>query len=434
MQQFILTYRKLFGLSNFIGLAERDRFELSGQHLERWLNNPSEGNEILPRNTASDLDTEDVDEDETLEAADKKIPDDHPLLFKDLNIIDEIPSDGSSSWRKTPENTKSLVTITQLTPEIFRKKTINVLVAGLGFEERTMESLVRILGAAKPQRGMFIEYPTKGKKDDILRICKENSFNYDCIDYSKILTEGIESPKGTMLVDVTGLAKPAIFYAIRSALKTNRRVIICHTRAKDYYPQNEAIEEVLRAEREKNHYVLIEKLKEILTGEKGPYRIMPLIKSDADESRRRTLFAFSSPKYERLLTLLDKREYDRIEIAVSERQNPRSKLAQIVGHISESNYGAKITPDNPDDLEKILELILRTYRYWYTNRGFNFECGLTGSKIEAIACSIASTLCKFSQCWYVCPDELDPNKFSTGVGDSTYYELVLQDTENIPPT
>lgn len=439
IQQFILTYRKLFGLSNYIGLSERDRFELSGEQLERWLNNPSEGSKILPRNII-DLDDEDVDEDETkelqnpLESVNKTITNDQPLLFKDLKVLNEFPSDGSSSWRKASENITLPIAVTQLAPERLKEKTIDVVVAGLGFEDRTLESLVRILGLSAPHKGLFIEYPTKGKKKDILGIYDRKSLDYECIDYSEVLSNCAIPFEGEVLVDVTGLAKPAIFYAIRSVLRAKGKVIICHTRAKDYYPKNDAIEEVLEAEREKNHYVLIEKLKEILTGEKGPYDIIPLLKSDADDSRRRTLFAFSSPKHERLLTLLDKREYDCIEIAVSERQNPRSKLAQIVGQISESNYGAKVTLDNPDDLEKILGLIHRTYRYWYTNRGFNFECGLTGSKIEAIACSIASTLCKFSQCWYVCPKELDEKRFSSGVGSSEYYELILHDspTVNMP--
>ena len=47
-QQFKLTYRKIYGLVNFIGLAERDRFELSGADLEEWLSEPSK--EILLRN------------------------------------------------------------------------------------------------------------------------------------------------------------------------------------------------------------------------------------------------------------------------------------------------------------------------------------------------------------------------------------------------
>ena len=53
-QQFKLTYRKIYGLVNFIGLAERDRFELSGQDLEEWLAEPSKGKEILLRNLGGD--------------------------------------------------------------------------------------------------------------------------------------------------------------------------------------------------------------------------------------------------------------------------------------------------------------------------------------------------------------------------------------------
>ena len=49
-QQFKLTYRKIYGLVSFIGLAERDRFELSGSDLEGWLAEPSKGKEILLRN------------------------------------------------------------------------------------------------------------------------------------------------------------------------------------------------------------------------------------------------------------------------------------------------------------------------------------------------------------------------------------------------
>ena len=50
IQQFKLTYRRLYGLSNLMGLAQRDRFELSGKDLEDWLNTPAKGKEILMRN------------------------------------------------------------------------------------------------------------------------------------------------------------------------------------------------------------------------------------------------------------------------------------------------------------------------------------------------------------------------------------------------
>ena len=56
--QFILTYRKLYGLSSFIGLSNRDRFELSGQDLIAWLKDPANGADILGRNLGLREETE----------------------------------------------------------------------------------------------------------------------------------------------------------------------------------------------------------------------------------------------------------------------------------------------------------------------------------------------------------------------------------------
>ena len=46
--QFKLIFRKLYGISNYIGLSDRDRFELSGKQLEEWLENPQK--DILTKN------------------------------------------------------------------------------------------------------------------------------------------------------------------------------------------------------------------------------------------------------------------------------------------------------------------------------------------------------------------------------------------------
>lgn len=55
VQQFILKYRKLFGLASHIGLSDRDRFELSGEDLREWLEEPKRGREILMRNLGGPL-------------------------------------------------------------------------------------------------------------------------------------------------------------------------------------------------------------------------------------------------------------------------------------------------------------------------------------------------------------------------------------------
>src|SRR5690606_14960935 len=54
-QQFKLIYRKLYGITNHIGLSNADRFELSGKELENWLNNPKKGKGILIRNLKTEI-------------------------------------------------------------------------------------------------------------------------------------------------------------------------------------------------------------------------------------------------------------------------------------------------------------------------------------------------------------------------------------------
>ena len=54
IQQFILSYRKIYGVAAFIGLADRDRFELSGADLSEWLEKPDLAKEILLKNQIKD--------------------------------------------------------------------------------------------------------------------------------------------------------------------------------------------------------------------------------------------------------------------------------------------------------------------------------------------------------------------------------------------
>ncbi len=429
IQQFVLTYRKLFGLSSFIGLGERDRFELSGDQLQNWLKNPDKGKEILLANLGKpqiDEDEEEIEEvsedimEPISESKGKQL-----ILFETDQVVGELSTEREDVEEENVYSNNLRASVKELDKDELKQKEIDTVVIGLGFEERTAESAKRILHLVKPGKVRLIKYKTAGKEAEIVKSIRKASIKHDFTEYSTLISEGFENLEGNVLVDITGLAKPAIFHSIRSALKINKKVLICHTHATQYYPLNEKIAEILEPEEQREQYILMEELKKILTGEKGPYEIVPLLKSDADESRRRVLFAFSSPKHGRLLALLDKREYDQIEIAVSNRDNPRSKLAQIIAKIAESSFNAKVDRIDPDDLAGILELLIRRYRLWYINRGFNFECGLTDSKIEAVCCAIASSMYKFSQCWYVRPKEFDPARFSVGVGRSEYFEVLI---------
>jgi hypothetical protein len=81
---------------------------------------------------------------------------------------------------------------------------------------------------------------------------------------------------------------------------------------------------VLDAERSEDPYLLLGRLADVLMGEKGPYELRRLLPEASDESRKRVLLGFVSPKHERLFTLLEKRDYDYIEVIRQRQLEPGS--------------------------------------------------------------------------------------------------------------
>ncbi|MCI0538527.1 MAG: hypothetical protein L0Z50_25245 [Verrucomicrobiales bacterium] len=444
-QQFKLTYRKIYGLVNFIGLAERDRFELSGSDLEEWLAEPSKGKEILLRNLGGDdLEDEPDGEVETpatevkpttvhvkahgnvkrkraaeqisLFESDRKVP--SPTL-EEPSPTD--PADAAFLEGKRP-------IIEHLVDEPFSDMPMNWVIVGLGFEERTLESVRRLCSAARPCNAITVEYREPGRGAEIKSTLAESVGKLSALEYNSIFDQGLPDVDGNVVVDITGLAKPVIFHAVRNELRRKRRVWICHTEAQCYYPLDADLERVLKAEVERDRHVLLEELRGVLTGEEGPYASDKLLPSDSDDTRQRVLCAFSSPKHERLLSLLDYRDYDRIEIIAPKSDSPRSKVAQIAAEVAARNdANSNVTKIDSNDFDGVLAFITDRYKWWYIDRGLNFEFGLTGSKLQAVACAAASAAFKVSQCWYLRPQRFDPERFTKGVGETHFYEISLQE-------
>ncbi|HEX8495327.1 MAG TPA: hypothetical protein VF658_21120 [Pyrinomonadaceae bacterium] len=436
IQQFALTFRKLFGLGNYIGLAELDRFELSGDQLIEWLEWPARGAEILMRNlkvetpgSEEECDSEFIEE-VAAEEPQKKV--EQPKLFESEVIGDVFQSarfdrqieDADYIRGKTPQ-------VRILDREELKNLNIDTVVLGLGFEDRTLESAKRLLSFIKPASALLVNYDESGYGDEIKELVSRSTQNAQIVPYNDIGKEGLEV-QGNVFVDITGLAKPAMFQSVRSALKQADKVWICDTRAQIYYPRDEDIQKVIEAERNLDHYSLLIELRKILTGEKGRYDCEKQLVSDADESRRRILCAFSSAKHERLLTLLDERDFDRIEILAPNGESPRSQLARIAADVAVNNYAnTNLTPINSHDLPGVLDFLAKHYQTWYVNGGFNFELALTGSKLQAVACAAMSVAVKVAQCWYVRPLQFDVNRFTIGVGESAYFEVSLPDEKLI---
>ncbi|WP_345328535.1 hypothetical protein, partial [Novipirellula rosea] len=393
IKQFKLTFRKIFGLSSFIGLGERDRFELSGDAVVEWLRNPARGKEILLRNLGkenTDADGDFEDDSDLIEDDVKSVDKAEANELSQLGLFDFSTSKPEVSTKvdDSPEEKFALEKsprCVRIQLRDLRSCDINTLVLGLGFEERTVASVDRILSAITPKTAVLVEYTEEGKSQDIRRLLERHQVQTTVVPYDEISRETFISDCGNTLVDVTGLAKPALFHSVRNALATNNNAFICHTSAKSYYPLDEDIQAILQASEEKDYWVLLERMSRVLTGDKGQYSTVSLLVSDADESRRRMLCAFASPRHERLLTLLDRRQYDRVQLVAQNRETPRGELARLSADFASKNYPATSVEElETNNLSGVMQFLTQTYHRWYVDNGFNFELGLTGSKLQAV--------------------------------------------------
>jgi len=457
IQQFVLRYRKLFGMSSYIGLADRDRFELSGDDLAEWLEHPELGAEILTRNLTGPAeyvpgdDDEDDEEDEENEEADDDganprrprpgeaphpaSPATEPVMEQgalDLRVV--IPfADGHSVPPAEPDDESEERArqfardrgprVRLLRGDEMDSLVVDHLVLGLGFEERTEESARRLLSRFKVSTATAVAYPELGRATAMRRLLAKAGIRTDEVTYAAAARWQAPDLGSSILVDVTGLAKPVLFAAVSSALRTYNRVLVAHTTATEHYPLDADIEEVFRAEEENDVYTLLSLLDGLWSGEAAPYSFVRLLPPRVDDTRTRVLFASASPKHQRLLSLLDERDADILELLHPPETTQRGRLAAFAARLAVRERIGRLEAVESDDIESALRVLGERYHLWFVERNAEFEVALTGSKMHAVAAAAASVTYLLSQCWYVSPAKFDPERFTAGVGDTKIFEI-----------
>jgi len=427
--QFKLAYRKLYGIANLIGLSDRDRFELSGNQLEEWLTNPTK--EILIKNLRGDTDS-DIDFDDIVQ------DDDNPMIVKDTyNSQSQIElftnlNDSTNSIEESVSDISypSSIKIEALAIENTIQYQTDMLISALGFEDRSFESIKSILTTWKTNKILFIKYPEDGKTNDILSWVKSQGYDniVRIVEYNQ-LTPIINSIKDSSncLLDITGLSKPLIFQLADEILAHRKKMFVAYTEAKEYYPKEETIKERFEATQNIPKYQQFNNIMDkLMVGEKtDKYKICPLIqKTDCNNMRPTVLFGFVVAKNQRILAMLEQKEYTWTELFVSSRDSYRSKLAQMAADIAMSNYSnIKKQLINQNDPISIINQLFDRYNDFYAYKGLNIELALTGTKWQTLACAALSSVEKISQCWYVEPSEFDKEHFSEGAKDTVYYCL-----------
>jgi hypothetical protein len=420
-QQFQLSYRKIFGLVNFIGLSERDRFELSGEGLQEWLTKPADGKAILLRNLEKpgSWNEEPVEDEHGDEAAPREFDRAPPLqlAFPDERAVDS----------GTPQSPDPIPL-----PSIFRSDgpgpAVGTLVVGLGFEDRAPVSLERILSVAPPERILAVRYPNPGHAERMRALAAAARVPLEEIDYRTLGNDHPSTFERGVMIDVTGLAKPALFRLVRSAVERQPAISIAYTQAELYSPGERELAAVLDAHASYNRHETLAALKTVLTGEQGPYTPQSLLTTEADGTRTRGLFAFASAKHERILHLMEAREYDAVELMVDRADTARAKVGEMAARVAlEECRSGEIVSADVCNLEEVLAVLARRYRDWYIDNGLNFELGLTGNKIEATAAAILTAVLPVNEVWYVGPTAFDEARFTKGVGSSAYFRVERRD-------
>ena len=448
MQQFKLTYRKIYGLVNFIGLGERDRFELSGADLEEWLCGEGDGMAVLLRNLESG--GSDAGPEASLEGDDggskvsgedgvatrrvpRKARDSEqtslPIGFGKL-LSDEMAADSSEGYEAIPSMGFGAVlpTIRGIPVSDVSDSGITSVVVGLGFEECSLRSVERWTEALSPREAFAIRYSEPGRSAEIEELLRHHIGKRLVVDdYLNVRVRGAKDVGlGPTMIDITGLSKPLIFDFVRNELRRSGRVLVCHTAAAAYYPLDDDLRGVMSAETETDRHALLDAVRDVLTGEEGPYTSERMLRGDSDSTRRRMLVAFSSAKHERLLSFLDDRDYDRIEIVTSNEEGAKEDVARVAAEVAAQTCSeSQVVQMGLDDVDRLLAFLLERYQESYLRDGLNLEIALTGSKLQAMVCSALSAAVKISQCWYIGPRAFDPERFSKGVGETRYFDISL---------
>ncbi|WP_440710677.1 ORC-CDC6 family AAA ATPase [Herbiconiux sp. YIM B11900] len=412
--QYTLTFRKLLGLASAIGLSQRDRFELSGQNLIDWLDDPQNSSETLKRNLAS---TADLDPSFPVDIQVLSSPPSIPTLFDgfDARELQELTQSGPS--RPTLSEPLPFPSIQELALDQLASLRPHTLVTAAGFEERAFVSTKRLLNEFRPELAVSVTYPLIGYGAQIRDLLNTSEGEVRTVASDQSLTIDTPGVGGIGVVDTTGLSKKFIYHAIRGLLNRDGRVLAVYTEAERYYPLNEEVAMRLGSAAEDDDYARLEACHDILTGETRPYHFIPMHSGDVDDGRRRALLASSSAKHERLFSLLEERDYDHVEILVPSGDSARDDLARLAARVAAQDAHSCNTRQIPSSSpEHALTAIRETYEEYYALSNFNFEVGLTGSKMQAIAIAAASTSLKFSQAWYVQPDHFDTGRFTNGVG------------------
>lgn len=417
MQQFKLVFRKIYGLADFIPLADRDRFELTGKDLSAWLSDPRKGSDLLNRNLGTEIDEEyEADEGETT-ILEPSIPEVEQPEF-DLPVP-------PIQLQATKESHNLVVpTVRELSPKEVDELEVDEMLLGLGFEESSEKSAKNCFDRLRPKSAKLVEYSIPGRTEAIRNTALQHLRHVETREANAQSFFEKDASSISRLVDISGLAKPIIYRSIKQALKLEGFVYLAFTEPELTSPREEDLTNILKAQEQQES--VVDSLRQIVGSEFPPYHLMEVDGMNSDVTRSRALLAFSSSSHERLVHLVSESSFNHADLITSTSNGAHARIAAMVAKAAareaESSEIIEINLMEPQD---VLNTIKQSYIQKYLDSGMNFEIGLTGGKLDTVACATFCWRYPANKVWYVRPDKFDPEKFSHGAKETRYYKISI---------
>jgi hypothetical protein len=430
---FVLAFRKMLGVNSWIGLSDRDRFELTGEAMHEWLNEPSSSKEVLIRNQDTKHVVEEASEQCEVAAASSAEQTSklggakrQQMRFEEAAPLQQTIF-GVAAANAVGEQLPHAALPTLLVESVDRLPgAFAAVCTAFGFEERALISAERVAESTRGERILAVRYQTALENPRIADAF--SAWNAPVVDLRDIPDLRISQYPGDVLVDITGMRTTFLWSAVHATLRDRGQVWIAYTRAERYWPSDAEVLNVLGDGDDEfpPDSRQLNKLRSLVSGEKGGYEPVPLLGTRDDIMRPLCLIAVASPKMHRLERLIESRSFDRVEIIAAHGDTPRARLSRIAGKAASVDVAAgPLNLAASTDLAGNVRVLERLYQATFVEAGMDIALGLTGSKIQSVAMAGISAAVKVAEAWYAQPSSYEPKHYTKGAETTQYYRLSL---------
>jgi serine/threonine protein kinase len=443
--QFALRYRKLFGLQYGMPLANRDRFELTGEAVSYWLREPRSDYLTSLEASATDWDpvwvevgsSEEEDSETSAGRASTALLD--PTLF---DLHDEV--DAARFYEPDLPRTTMTVEINSLP---LGKDTLAwanaTLVAGVGFEDRAIGSLQHLLDLdCVPGNGFLLaRYAGENSQAEVIeglvRGVSEHVDFFDVdstVDPTDVVSDALrEVPAGPVIVDVSALNKPLIYSLTQRVLAQRENVFVMHTSAADYDPEADELRPVLDLLDAGEFVEGLKLLDTVTPGEGTEFIPLAIGQGSLDASARSLLVSFVTLKYRRLDSLLEGIATDKV-VGVRTTHSSGEKAVQsravslICDYLVASQNG-DLRSVGAMDAEGTFKLLMEYYDRFVLDSAYRLDVALTGTKMQTVGAAAFASVARVANTFYSVALNRDTSRFTHGTGHTRLFELRRKQTQ-----